>query len=375
MATSAKKFNVGIVGYGLSAKVFHIPFVKVTPELELYSILQRTPKPNDSAPADYPALKHHTKYDEFIADPALDLVVLTTTPQSHFEQVSQALRAGKHVLCEKPFVPTSKEADELVALARAQGRVLCVYQNRRWDSDFVTATGLVRSGKLGRVVEFETHFDRYKAEAATGWKGATSINQGGGPLYDLGTHLIDQVYTLFGSPRSVFGKLVSQRAGRADAPEDEADGVTAQLYYDDGLTALVRISVMSVEKLQPRFWIRGTKGSYRKQCLDPQEDQLKAFNAGQPHGKSPADAEFGYEPAEWTGRLTTFGPDGKTPVEEAYPTVSPPPTYRAFYSKLAQSLATGKEEDIPVPAAQASDVLKIIEAIRESYKAKKEVQL
>jgi predicted dehydrogenase len=359
----------------LSAKVFHIPFIKATPEMKLHSILQRSPKPDDSAPADYPSLKHFTEYDEFIADSELDMVVLTTTPQTHFELTSQALRAGKHVLCEKPFVPTSAEADELVALARAEGRVLCVYQNRRWDADYVTATELVRSGKLGRVVEFETHFDRYKAATPTGWKGATKTDQGGGAVYDLGTHLIDQVYTLFGRPHSVFGKLTSQRDGRADAPEDETDGVTAQLYYDDGLVALVRVSVMSVETLQPRFWIRGTQGSYRKHCLDPQEDQLKAFNAGQPEGKSPVDAGFGVEPAEWTGRLTTFGPDGKTPVEQVHPTVSPPPTYRAFYSQLAKSLATGKEEDVPVPAAQASEVLKIIEAVRESNRTKKEVAL
>ncbi|KAK6197211.1 hypothetical protein LQW54_010827 [Pestalotiopsis sp. IQ-011] len=372
---AAKTFNVGVVGYGLSAKVFHIPFIKVTPSLKLHSILQRSPKPDDSAPSDYPDLKHYTTYDSFIADSDLDLVVLTTTPPTHFDLASQALKAGKHVLCEKPFVPTSAEADKLVALAREQKRVLCVYQNRRWDADYATATKLVKEGTLGRVVEFETHFDRYKADRPTNWKGTTKVSEGGGAVYDLGTHLIDQVYALFGKPASVFGKLVNARDGaiRAEA-EDDSDSVTAQLFYSDGMVAHVRIGVMSVEAQQPRFWIRGTKGSFRKAHLDTQEPELKDFNEGKPSGRSPDHESFGVEPAEWAGKLTTFGAAGTTPEEKTYPTVKPP-TYKEFYRLLAGSIASGKEEDIPVPAAQASEVLKIIEAVRESSRTGREISL
>ncbi|KAI1870609.1 uncharacterized protein JN550_005152 [Neoarthrinium moseri] len=376
---SSKTFNVGVVGYGMSAKVFHIPFIKATPSFRLHSILQRSPKPSDSAPADYPDLQHFTTYDSFLADSALDLVVLTTTPPTHFDLASQALKAGKHVLVEKPFVPTAAEADQLVALAREHGRLLCVYQNRRWDADYVTASKLIKEGTLGRIVEFETHFDRYKAEKPTNWKGTVSTNDGNGAIYDLGTHLIDQVYALFGKPRSVFAKFASQRDGklpgcRVKVHEDETDSVTAQLFYDDGLVALVRIGVLSVEQEQPRFWIRGSKGSYRKNNLDPQEDQLKAFNEGKKGGLKPDDEAFGVEPASWVGKLNTLGPDGKTGQEQNYPTVKPP-TYREFYGRLAAALASGKEEDVPVPAAQASQVLKIIEAVRESNRDGREVYL
>ncbi|KAK9419141.1 putative Oxidoreductase [Seiridium unicorne] len=370
---SSKTFNVGVVGYGLSAKVFHIPFIKVTPSLKLHSILQRSPKSNDSAPSDYPDLKHHTSYDSFLADSDLDLVVLTTTPPTHFDLASQALKAGKHVLCEKPFVPSSVEADKLVALARENKRVLCVYQNRRWDADYTTVKKLIKDGTLGRLVEFETHFDRYKAEKPSNWKGTTKLNEGGGAVYDLGTHLIDQVYALFGKPASVFGKLINTRDGVINAEEDDTDSVTAQLFYNDGLVVYVRIGVLSVEAQQPRFWIRGTKGSYRKANLDTQEPELKNFNEKKPDGRSPSDENFGVEPTEWAGKLTTLGADAKL-NEESYATAKPP-TYKEFYRLLAESIASGKEEDIPVPAAQASEVLKIIEAVRESNKSGRVVSL
>ncbi|KAH6655177.1 oxidoreductase [Truncatella angustata] len=370
---ASKTFNVGVVGYGMSAKVFHIPFVKVTPLLKLHSILQRSPKPTDSAPSDYPDLKHHTTYDSFLADPELDLVVLSTTPPTHFELASKALKAGKHVLCEKPFVPTAAEADKLVAIARDNKRVLCVYQNRRWDADYATVKKLIQDGTLGRIVEFETHFDRYRAEKPTNWKATTKMSEGGGMLYDLGTHLIDQVYALFGKPASVFAKFVNTRDGVIKAPEDETDSATVQLFYNNGLVVLVRIGVLSVESQQPRFWIRGTKGSYHKFNLDTQEPELKDFNAGKPNSRSPLDENFGVEPADWAGKLTTLGEDGKT-KEQSYPTVKPP-TYKEFYRLLAASIASGKEEDVPVPAAQASEVLKIIEAVRESNKTGREVPL
>ncbi|KAH8652077.1 hypothetical protein BX600DRAFT_516160 [Xylariales sp. PMI_506] len=371
MASAAKKFNVGVVGYGLSAKVFQIPFIKTTPSLQLYSILQRSPKPDDSAPADYPNLQHHTMYDEFLADPALDVVVLSTIPSVHFEQASKALKAGKHILVEKPFVPTSAEAEQLITLAREHKRLICVFQNRRWDSDFLTVRKLVEEGTLGRVYEFETHFDRYRADRPTNWKGLTPMNQGGGFLYDLGSHLSDQVFSLFGKPRSVFAKFINQRDGTFFGPggtaaEDETDGAIVQLFYPNGLVALVRMGVMSVEKEQPRFWVRGTKGTFRKNFLDPQEDQLRG-------GMTTDDAAFGHEDPARSGTLTTITADGKF-EEKKYPTIEPV-TYKAFYRQFAAALASGKEEDVPVPATQARDVLRIIEAARESSRTGKEVLL
>ncbi|KAK8097064.1 Oxidoreductase [Apiospora kogelbergensis] len=366
---NSKQFNVGVVGYGMSAKVFHIPFIQATPSLKLHSILQRSPKPNDSAPADYPGLQHHTSLDSLLADSALDVVVLCTTPPTHFAFASQALEAGKHVFCEKPFVPTSAEAAALADLARAKGKLLCVYQNRRWDADFATVSQLLREGTLGRVVEFETHFDRYKMEHPTNWKGTVPMEEGGGAVYDLGTHLCDQVYTLFGLPRSVYAKFVSQRQGKFYPSSDgvDPDSLTAHLYYDNGLTAIVRIGVLSVETQQPRFWIRGSKGSYTKKGLDTQEPQIKA-------GMAITDAKFGREGPEWAGKLALLG-EGNSVSQTDLPNVEPPPTYAKIYEGFAKALASGKEEDVPVPASQACDVLRIIEAVQESGKTGREVQI
>lgn len=284
----------------------------------------------------------------------------------------QALDAGKHVFVEKPFVPSAAEADSLIALAREKGLSICVYQNRRWDSDFQTIQKLLQpadnnAGPLGRVYEFETHFDRYKAEKPTTWKGELGMNQGGSALYDLGTHLVDQVYVLFGMPRGVFAKLVSQRDGRvlsAEDPDVEPDAVNMQLFYADGLIVHVRIGVLSVEAKQPRFWIRGSKGSYWKVGLDAQEDQLKA-------GMETGDERFGREGEEWDGRLFTVGEDGGV-REQSWPNVEPV-TYKRIYELFGDAL-NGKGK-VPVPAEEARDVLLILEAAKKSSLTRSEVKL
>ncbi|KAK8079282.1 scytalone dehydratase [Apiospora phragmitis] len=369
---SSKQFNVGVVGYGNEPQ--HVRQDLPHPLHQGHALAKAAldpaaqPKPNDSATADYPDLQHHTSLDTLLADPALDVVVLCTTPPTHFAFATQALEAGKHVFCEKPFVPTSAEAAALADLARAKGKLLCVYQNRRYDADFATVSQLIKEGTLGRIVEFETHFDRYKMEQPTNWKGTVPMEQGGGAVYDLGTHLVDQVYTLFGMPQTVYAKFVSQRQGKF-YPGDgnvDPDSLTAYLYYPDaGLTAIVRIGVLSVEAQQPRFWIRGSKGSYTKKGLDTQEPQLKG-------GMTTSDAKFGHEGPEWAGKLALFG-DNNVVSQRDLPNVEPPPTYAKIYEGFARALASGKEEDVPVPASQARDVLRIIEAVQESGKTGREV--
>jgi predicted dehydrogenase len=354
----------------LSAKVFHIPFIHLTPTLKLHSILQRNPSGPDSAPAAHPEAAHFTSLEPFLADAALDLVVLSVPPNTHSALARAALEAGKHVLVEKPFVPSVADAEALVLLAREKGRLLCVYQNRRWDADFLTVRALLAAGRLGRVYELDTHFDRFRADRPATWKGKLGTAEGGGVLYDLGTHLLDQVYVLFGLPTSVSAKFANQREGRlvtgAD-PADELDSFTAVLAYADrGLLAVVRAGVMSVETPQPRFWVRGTKGSYHKTGLDVQEDQLRG-------GMEATDAAFGHEGADRAGRLCLVG-DGGAIVEERCPSVAPE-TYRRFYELLGNALRSQREEDLPVPASQATDVLRIIEAIRESAKSGRDVNL
>ncbi|KAL7921311.1 NAD(P)-binding protein [Trichoderma austrokoningii] len=361
---TSKVFNVGVVGYGLSAKVFHIPFITTTPSLTLHSIVQRTPKPNDSAPADYPTLKHYTDATSLIADPDVDVIVVTTPPDNHFALTKAALQAGKHVLTEKPFVPTAAEAQQLADISKQTGKLICVYQNRRWDADFLLARHLIQQGTLGRIIEFNTHFDRYRADAPTTWKGQLGISQGGSALFDLGTHLIDQAYVLFGLPQSVRGRLLNQREGRPDF--ETPDAVSAQLLYASGLLVNVGISALSAETRQLRYWVRGTKGSFRKFGLDPQEDQLRG-------GGKPTDAGYGVESVA-NSSLTAVDEATGTANEVPVPELEPE-TYRAFYRQFADALVSGKAEDVPVTAEQARDVLRIIEGVLESAKTGKDAIL
>ncbi|PHH70689.1 hypothetical protein CDD82_6973 [Ophiocordyceps australis] len=358
---ASKRFNVGIVGYGLSAKIFHIPFVETTPQLRLHSIVQPRPSEANSAPRDHAHAKHYTSVEALLADDDVDVVVITTPPDTHLALTQQALEAGKHVLTEKPFVARAQDADMLMALAEEKQRLICVYQNRRWDADFLTVKHLVDGNVLGRIVGFDTHFDRYRAAAPTSWKADLPMARGGGALFDLGSHLVDQVYVLFGMPQAVHGRLVSQRLGKLDTVNP--DGFTAELTYPDGMLVRVSASVLSAETAQPRFWLRGAKGSFRKLGLDPQEDQLKA-------GAKPTDAGFGHEGTERM-RLVLVGADGSI-KEHKVPSLEPL-TYRAFYARFAMALQSGKDADVPVKAGEVRDVLRILEAIIESAKSAKDV--
>jgi predicted dehydrogenase len=345
----------------LSAKVFHIPFISITPELKLHSIVQRSPKPDNSAPNDHPDVKHYNDFGALLADSDVDVIIITTPPSDHFAMTKAALEAGKHVLTEKPFVPTSSEAEKLIEISNKTGKLLCVFQNRRWDLDFLTVKHLIAEGTLGRVVELNTHYDRFRPTAPTTWKGTLNIASGGSAIFDLGSHLIDQIYTLFGLPEAVHGRLLNQRSGHPDT--NTPDAFVAEFTYPKGVLVHVSSSSLSAETNQPRFWVRGTKGSFRTFGVDPQEDQLKA-------GGKATDADFGkVDPKQFS--MTAVGADNAI-SEVPYPQLKPE-TYRAFYSAFGKAVASGSEADIPVTASQARDVLKIIEAIQESAKTGKDV--
>ena len=343
----------------MSAKVFHIPFIGLTPGLKLCGIVQRSPKEGNSAPKDHPKAKHYTEARELLADPEVDVIVVTTPPDNHFELTKAALEAGKHVLTEKPFVPTSAEADKLIAIADANKRLICVFQNRRWDSDFLALQHVLSQGTLGRIMELDTHYDRYRPAVNPTWKGSLGVSAGGSAIFDLGSHLIDQVYVLFGMPQSVHGRLLAQRRGEVDL--ETPDGVLADFFYPHAgsMTVHVRISSLSAEADQPRFWVRGTAGSFRTTGVDTQEDQLKA-------GQVPGDVGFG-APRPGSMKMTLAEDDGARMVETDVPGPEPE-TYLAFYKQFAAALASGRDEDVPVKASQARDVLRIIEAIVESAK-------
>jgi predicted dehydrogenase len=344
----------------MSAKVFHIPLIQVTPTFKLHSIVQRTPKPTDDASKDHPTAKIYHSATEMFADPSIDIIVITTTPDTHFTFTKSALEAGKHVLVEKPFVPTSAEAQQLIDISEKTGKLICVYQNRRWDTDFLTVRKLMADDTLGRVVEFETHFDRYKAVRPENWKGNLSMDQAGGVLYDLGTHLIDQVYVLFGMPKSVTAVFSNQR----NDGEAEPDSLTVLLGYGtSGPLVTAKAGVMCVETEQLRYWVRGAKGSFKKFHLDVQEDQLKA-------GLKPGDKGFGIESEANSGTLVVL--EGGKPKSSVFKNVEPK-TYATLYDGFMKAIEGGGESAVPVKASDACDVLKIIEAARESAKTGKSV--
>ncbi|KAL1646049.1 hypothetical protein SLS58_003469 [Diplodia intermedia] len=379
---ASKTFNFGIIGYGLSAKIFHIPHLTSIPSFKLYGIVQRTPKAGvDDCGADHPTAKSWRSADELFADPAVDVVVVTTPPDSHFALTKRALETGKHVVVEKPFVPTHAEAEELVALAREKKRLIAVYQNikhtllqptkaephfadpllaypdRRWDADFVTLRQLLADGTLGRIVDFNTHFDRYSPTLRATWK-AEEARPGNGAIYDLGTHLLDQVVTLFGLPARVTGFLGNTRtdAPRGAGHVEPEDSFTVHLHYADGMLATARAAVLSAEEEQLRYWVRGDKGSFKKFHLDVQEDQLLA-------GLRPGQEGYGVAPESHDGTLTLIK-DGK-PVRETH-ALLPPKTYVEYYRLLEK--AYKGEGEVPVKAEEASAVIRLIELAKESSK-------
>jgi predicted dehydrogenase len=256
---------------------------------------------------------------------------------------------------EKPFTPTSAEAKELVDLAKSKSLVLTVYQNRRWDSDFLTLKRCIDSGKLGRIVEFETHFDRHRPEQPRGsWKAEHA--PGTGAVYDLGTHLMDQVVHLFGMPARVTGFIISQRENNTTGLEDSC---TVLLQYDKPhkMVVTVKAGVVSPEENQLRYWVRGTKGSFKKFHLDPQEDQMRK------EGTLPGDKGYGIEKEDHAALLSVDAGGGIIRTE-IYETVKPA-TYVEYYRRLARALQ-GEVTMVPVSGEDAVGVIRLVELARES---------
>lgn len=275
------------------------------------------------------------------------------------------------VIVEKPFVPTSAEADKLISLAKSKSLLLTVFQNRRYDSDFLTVQKLLSSpSPLGRITEVETHFDRHRPVVPAGDSWKYTVGAGHGVIYDLGTHLMDQVLVLFGMPKRVTACIVTQREGNDNGFEDSA---TILLHYDQNplggkapLLVTVKFSVVSPEVEQLRYWIRGTKGSFKKFHLDCQEDQLK-------EGLRPGDNGYGLEPKERYGVLNKFDEKTGAVSSETVPTVEPA-TYAEFYRKIARALG-GDMNQVPVKPEQARDLIRLVELVRESSRTGKTLEV
>ena len=263
-----REIGVGVIGFGLGGRVFHAPFVNAVSGLRLAAIMQRT---GDEAAKAYPATKIARSLPEVLADNSIELVVVSTPNQTHFALAKQALEAGKHVVIDKPFAATSVEARQLGELAKSKSLLVIPFHNRRWDGDFLTVKKLLAEQAVGRLVTFESHFDRFRPiPRENTWKEAE--NSANGMLFDLGPHLVDQVLALFGPPAAI---TASVRSDRDQTAIEDAFDIT--LHYPaangKGLLAHCRTSYLACDNA-PRFLLHGTHGSFRKHGLDPQEPAL-----------------------------------------------------------------------------------------------------
>jgi predicted dehydrogenase len=314
-----QKIRVGVAGYGKAAKFFHIPFLRTLEQYELVSILQRS---TDEAKNDFPELTIARSIDELVQQQDLDLVVITTSNDTHFDFAKKAMLAGKHVVVDKPFTNTLEEATELIRIAKEEGKILSVYQNRRYASDFITMRKLLAEKLLGEVHEFNATYDRYRPEPVKGaWREVDK--PGSGVLYDLGPHLIDQALTLFGHPSYITADIRKQR------PHAKVDDYF-NIWLDYGFLKVILHSGMLVREQGPRYMIQGTKGSFLKSGEDPQEVRLKA-------GDLPVGEDWGREPVSSDGILHSEI-DG-TVIRRTVPTEAG--NFGLYYTNLYDTLVNG----------------------------------
>lgn len=341
--------RVGIVGFGMGARVFHAPLISSVDGLELAAMVERN---SDQAATRYPGITTYRSLDGMLSDPSLDVVVVATPSGTHFDVARQVIEAGKNVVVDKPVAVRASEVAELIRLATERGVLLVPFHNRRWDGDFLTVQKVLREGELGRLVYVESRMDRWNPGATrTPWK--NDAEQGGGVLLDLGTHLIYVALVLFGKPEGVSAEVDRERDG-----EGADDSFTIRLRYA-GLRVTLGSNMLS-SPAGPRFVLRGTHGNFRKSGLDPQEAELnKITRIDSPH--------WGEEPPEQWGTLT-LAADGAM-VTRTVETV--PGDYRQFYSRLRDALL-GRGE-LPVPAVEAWRAAMVLDWARQSSDQRYEI--
>lgn len=338
--------RAGVIGFGLGGRIFHAPFLEAVGGLQVAAILQRH---GDDAARLYPTAHIARTMDELLALSDISLVVVTTPPTTHFDLARQCLEAGKHVVVDKPFTATSDEARQLIQLARARNRMLSVYQNCRWDGDFLTLQRLLNSGELGRLVTLESRFDRFNpGPRRAAWQERNDA--GNGILHDLGSHLVDQSLVLFGVPETLIADV---RRDRDQSAVNDAFDI--HLYYPRlrvtlGSTLLARAS-------GPRFVVHGTLGSYVKFGKDPQEQSLK-------DGAKIGGPRWGEESESAWGTLTTT--ENGAAVSRKVSTL--PGDYRRYYQNLRDAVLG--HGPLAVPAEHGWRVIRMLELVMESSERK-----
>ncbi|TMU84599.1 oxidoreductase [Bacillus sp. BHET2] len=344
-----QSIKVGLAGYGFSGQSFHRPLLSHLEEFHIGAVLSSN---EEKVLKDIEGATVVSSLDELLQED-IELIVITTPNHLHYRMIKQSLLADKHVIVEKPFVTNSREGEELLALAKERGLLLSVFHNRRWDADFLTIQQLLKDEALGEIYTYEAHFDRFRPVIKDRWK--ENKIEGAGVLYDLGSHLLDQALTLFGSPQWVQADVFPQRD-----PEKAEDYFLITLGYD-----VLRVQLYSrsiVLDAGPRYQIHGLKGSYVKHGMDRQEEDLKA-------GRNPLTEEWGREDEENWGVLTTIR--GEEIVSEVIP--SEKGDYTQFYLGIYRALR--ENNPLPVDPEEALQVIKVIEACKESADKKCVIQL
>lgn len=324
--------RTGLLAFGMSGRIFHVPFLTTNPAFSLEAVAERHTK---KAKAFYPDLKSYDTTEELINDPELELIVVNTPNNTHFMLAKAALQAGKHVLIEKPCAPTAAEAKELFDLGREMNREVMVYQNRRWNSDFMVVKEVLEMGQLGKLIEVHFRYDRWRPAIGPKVFKETPI-PASGILYDLGPHLLDQAITLFGKPIA-FSKSLGSFRHKTQVP----DYAFIHLQYPENLNVFLHASLL-VAKPLPAFVLNGTRGSFIKKMTDVQEAQLDK-------GMSPLSVGYGLEETGTEGELTCINPETDQLETTTMPSVKG--NFMAIFDAVHQTIRHKKpfpvsEEDI-----------------------------
>ncbi|MCM1970863.1 Gfo/Idh/MocA family oxidoreductase [Streptomyces sp. G1] len=340
--------RTGLIGYGLAGSVFHAPLITATEGLVLDTVVTANPERQQQARAGHPDVRIATGPDELFARAdELDLIVIASPNKTHVPLATAALKAGLPVVVDKPVAGTAAEARELAALAEERGLLLSVFQNRRWDNDFLTLRKLIAEGELGDVQRFESRFERWRPQLKGGWRESGDPAEIGGLLYDLGSHVVDQALVLFGPAATVYAESDVRRPG-AETDDDTFIAIT----HTNGVRSHLYVSATTAQ-LGPRFRVLGSRAGYVKYGLDPQEAALR-------DGELPGEG-WGTEPEELWGRVGA----GESPLTGGgRPEPTLPGDYPAYYAAVARAIAEGGTN--PVTALEAAAALDVLEAARRS---------
>ncbi len=298
-----KQIVTALLAYGMSGKVFHAPFLETKKGFQLYGVLERNEK---KAAIDYPKIKSYSNVTDLLSDKKIELIVINTPNNTHFEYAKLALEAEKHVLIEKPATTTPEDFITLLALAKKVNKKVFVYHNRRWSSDIMATKSVIASGKLGKIVEMHLRFDRYRPTIGAKTFKETPIASSG-IWYDLGSHLIDQAISIFGKPIHHYRY---KNSFRENSQVD--DYAFMHIEFQNNVNVFITTSMLVVDA-QPGIIIHGTKGSFIKEFCDEQENQLQ-------NGITPLNPNFGFEKLNKEGKLTYIN-DNNELISEQIPSV------------------------------------------------------